>query len=122
MKLISRRRTRVWLNGRQFLDVVSCSKSPAPDDHVADGSRTKTAELRNLHGMIPTALSAVVHLRNAVLEEDLQDDELYAELVDDVLTECAGRASGDVDAVEIPRPERKKNMKPKLVDLRALWG
>jgi hypothetical protein len=45
----------------------------------------------------------VVHLRNAVLEEGLQDDELYAELVDDVLTECG--TYGDVDAVEIPRPD-----------------
>ena len=38
------------------------------------------------------------------LKEDLQDDELYAELVDDVLTEC-GTYGGDVDAVEIPRPD-----------------
>ena len=35
--------------------------------------------------------------------QDLQDDELYAELVDDVLTECG--TYGDVDAVEIPRPD-----------------
>ena len=42
-------------------------------------------------------------MRNAVLE-DLQDDELYAErLVDDVLT--GGGTYGDVDAVEIPRPD-----------------
>ena len=37
------------------------------------------------------------------MKEDLQDDELYAELVDDVLTECG--TYGDVDAVEIPRPD-----------------
>ena len=44
---------------------------------------TKTGERPKPPPHDPEQRTRVVHLRNAVLEEDLQDDELYAELVDD---------------------------------------
>ena len=51
----------------------------------------------------PTVPSKVLQLRHMVTDADLIDDEAYADVVDDVLQECG--SYGDVENVEIPRPE-----------------
>ncbi|KAH8073343.1 hypothetical protein JL720_10933 [Aureococcus anophagefferens] len=48
-------------------------------------------------------LKLVLQLRHMVTDADLIDDEAYADVVDDVLQECG--SYGDVENVEIPRPE-----------------
>ena len=91
------------LNGRQLGDVKLVVQRVPPQMITTLMAPTKTGERPKPPPHDPEQRTRVVHLRNAVLEEDLQDDELYAELVDDVLTECG--TYGDVDAVEIPRPD-----------------
>ncbi|KAH8068628.1 ATPase [Aureococcus anophagefferens] len=51
----------------------------------------------------PTVPSKVLQLRHMVTDADLIDDEAYADVVVDGLQECG--SYGDVENVEIPRPE-----------------
>lgn len=46
--------------------------------------------------------TAAIQLSNMVADEDLRDDELYAELVEDVADEC--NTHGTVRSIVIPRP------------------
>lgn len=91
------------LNGRQLGDVKLVVQRVPPQMITTLMAPTKTGERPKPPPHDPEERTRVVHLRNAVEAADLEDDELYAELVDDVLQECG--TFGDVDAVEIPRPD-----------------
>lgn len=51
----------------------------------------------------PAKLSPIICLRNVVDDEDLIDDEAYAEVTEDILEECARYAT--VSTLLIPRPQ-----------------
>lgn len=62
-------------------------------------SQVQDSELPPVFEVPPTA---ALQLSNMVSEEDLRDEELYAELLEDVADEC--NSHGTVRSIVIPRP------------------
>ena len=63
----------------------------------------------------PTAASAVLCLRNVANDDDLRDDQLFAELHDEILEECAAYAN--VESIVVPRVQVSSTTKKIITKL-----
>ena len=70
-----------------------------------------------LSSMLPTV---VLRMSNMVSDEDLEDEESYQDLKEDILEEC--QSHGKVKSIVIPRPEHKGDDCPGLKEIFVLFA